>query len=92
MILAEMWVDVSCRITSILKDMVLHLFRVGVRLRCGTNWRLSYGWRLSARKAVAAREKCGFHPAYVLRPTSSNFDVGMDFAHKVVPFRNGIGL
>ena len=44
------------------------------------------------RKTGFARVKCDFHTAYVLRPTSSNFDVGMDFAHKVVPFRNGIGL
>ena len=35
---------------------------------------------VSARKAGAAREKCGFHPAYVLRPTSSNFVIGIDFA------------
>ena len=30
--------------------------------------------------------------SYVLRPTSSNFVIGIDFAHQVVPFRNGIGL
>ena len=40
-----------------------------------------------AKNAVFAQST-----SYVLRPTSSNFDVGMDFAHKVVPFRNGIGL
>ena len=30
--------------------------------------------------------------SYVLRPMASNFVIGMDLAHKVVPFRNGIGL
>ena len=47
---------------------------------------------VSGRKAGRARKKCRFHTAYVLRPKSSNFVVGMDLANKVVPFRNGIGL
>ena len=45
-----------------------------------------------ARKTGFAREKCGFHTAYVLRLTSSSLIIGMDLASKVVPFRNGIGL
>ena len=72
MILAEKWVEVSCRITPILKDMNFGFVsvRIKVRLRCGTNLRLGYGWRFSARKAGFAREKYGFLTAYVLRLTS----------------------
>ena len=94
MSLAETWAGVSCRITPILKDMnlVFVFVPVNVRLRCGMNWRLSYGWCFSVRKTGLPRKKCRFHTAYVLRPKSSNFVVGMDLAHKVVPFRNGIGL
>ena len=51
--------------------------------------------------SVLVRERQGFFAknmvftrltSYVLRPTSSNFVVGMDLAGKVVPVRNGIGL
>ena len=45
------------------------------------------------RQGVRAKNAVFTQPtSYVLRPTSSNFDVGMDFAHKVVPFHGGIGL